>query len=329
MSVSTTTSDTDDTTKEQKKEQNSKTALNTVNKYRASEVYILADRNDWQLHPAVFAKLNSGRWGGPRGHTIDLFATDCNKLVSRYCTLDPTDADAICRNAFRWTWTDENCWANPPWEVIPQVLAKVSAEAATMTLIAPVWKDALWYQHLLGMLVDFPVLLEHSRELFAREGRRADKSGIYGPPPWPYTAAWRISGDSARRRHFTSVLRRKWSTQASGPRTLTQLPPDDQYAGVTEGMRIPFAAILTIEPPAPAPLPLKRGEAGEEVYVLQGGNNVRVAPTDPKRGDRKPPKKPEPREGMQEDWRPRGADTYQSTGTTSRECCLTPSREAG
>ena len=37
-------------------------------------------------------------------------------------------------------------YANPPWTLIGQVLEKVSKEWSRVLMVAPYWKDALWYE---------------------------------------------------------------------------------------------------------------------------------------------------------------------------------------
>ena len=62
------------------------------------------DRDDWQLHPEIFATLN--RLWGP--HTIDLFSSANNRLLRRRYTKDPSDTDALAVDAFQKLLAQEN-----------------------------------------------------------------------------------------------------------------------------------------------------------------------------------------------------------------------------
>ena len=235
----------------------------TVDRPRlGSEQWIAIDRNDWQLHPEAFRQVNITHWGGPSGHTIDLFATKNNTLLPRYCSLDEEDRDTISHNAFSMKWDSENAWANPPWEMIPQLLAKAAVEGATMTIVTPVWKLSPWYTQLLSMVCDHPMLLEHTRELFARGGERDNGRGIFGVPPWDYTAVWRISGDGRHIQSYRDKLRNSWKTKG-GPRRVSNLPLDDTFAGIIEGLRVPFKKLITISRPAEPTPQDKKGEEEE------------------------------------------------------------------
>ena len=104
------------------------------------------DRSAWALNPGLFASLQ--RRAGPRPLTLDAFACRATAQLPRYCSRFP-DPDAIGRDAFSISWSDEHVFINPPWELLPQALYKLRADKATGIIIAPVWPSATWWPSLL------------------------------------------------------------------------------------------------------------------------------------------------------------------------------------
>lgn len=99
------------------------------------------DRTDWRLSPSVFARLN-GLYGP---HEVDLFATSLDAHCPRFFSY-PASPGCDGIDAFRQDWSEGNLYANPPFAKIPLVLSKIAGDAATVTLILPVWQDQDWWR---------------------------------------------------------------------------------------------------------------------------------------------------------------------------------------
>ncbi|KAG5459425.1 MAG: hypothetical protein BJ554DRAFT_174 [Olpidium bornovanus] len=159
------------------------------------------DKNDWKLNPQ-WCQTCEKLWDP---HTIDLFSDPNNGHVPRRYTHTRSDVEATGYNAFAHRWSNENAWANPPFDepTFWKIIDKALLEQVTMTVVAPVWKSASWYKHLLWLSCDYPRLLPHSKDLFL-PGTTND-IGV-GVPPWAETMVVRISGDGAKRAEFIKRL---------------------------------------------------------------------------------------------------------------------------
>ena len=111
------------------------------------------DRTDWSLSDAGFRRLE--RLHGP--HTVDLFATQLNYKCGRYysATADPGTAGV---DAMTKRWTGENCWCNPPFQLLGPVVDKILRDQATVTLIAPVWRSQAWWHRAREACTEWEVL---------------------------------------------------------------------------------------------------------------------------------------------------------------------------
>lgn len=118
------------------------------------------DRTDWRLCPRLFARLVA-RYGP---HELDLFATSLNALCPRFFSF-PASPGCDGIDAFRQNWSAGNLYANPPFSKIPLVLAKIASDAATVTLILPVWQDQDWWPEAIARAKE-SFLLPRSAGLF-------------------------------------------------------------------------------------------------------------------------------------------------------------------
>jgi len=139
------------------------------------------DTSDWMLNPRTFTDL-SRRWGRA---TIDLFASETNKQLPRFCTRWPTPS-AIALDAFAIPWGAEaRCWANPPWDLLPRVLSKLRLEGATATVIAPLWRSATWWPDLMELARDV-VVFDPAPDAFF-PGHLGSATPL-GNPRWQFVA---------------------------------------------------------------------------------------------------------------------------------------------
>ena len=151
------------------------------------------DRTDWQLHPALFHRLLA-RYGA---QSVDLFASSLNTHCPRFYSLPASPGcDAI--DGLAQDWSSGNLWANPPFSKIALVLAKIVAEAATVTLIHPVWQAQAWWSEAVGRANE-AFLLPRSAGLFEAgrsqrptpnpHWRAAALRFVSGGSPWPTPGA--------------------------------------------------------------------------------------------------------------------------------------------
>jgi hypothetical protein len=139
------------------------------------------DRSDWKLHPDCFSEL-SNRWGA---HSIDLFASETNAQVPRFCTRWPTPS-ACAMDAFAIPWhTEERAWINPPWDLLPRVLRKLRLEGGSATVIAPLWRSATWWPDLVELAQEM-LVFDPSPDAFL-PGHLGSATAL-GNPNWQYVA---------------------------------------------------------------------------------------------------------------------------------------------
>jgi hypothetical protein len=112
------------------------------------------DRHDWKLKPWLFNLFNK-IWGP---HQVDLFASRHNTQIPMFFSWMP-DPEALATDAFLQQWSRLNSWTNPPWILIPKILAKSIREKATMTILVPFWKSAPWFPLIMDLLIAPPILL--------------------------------------------------------------------------------------------------------------------------------------------------------------------------
>ena len=137
----------------------------------------------------------------PKGKAVPATAANIADFESRRAELQK-EADAQRKaaearaegiNALAQDWSNDNNFANPPWALIPQVIAKVIADRAECTVITPVFPAQAWFWSLWGLAVCEPILLPtHGHSMM-----------YLGPDPEPLRnkrwrlAAWKIAGKNA------------------------------------------------------------------------------------------------------------------------------------
>lgn len=135
---------------------------------------------DWKLHPRFFldAEQRFGKF------TVDLFAEAHNAHTDKYYTKE--------QDALQQKWAEEiNAWANPPWELIPDVLDKVIDEATNITICVPYFPNAAWFPKFLSLMEEDPILVENTNNTFLYQGTKA-----CGKTPWGTTIVAKIGPKS-------------------------------------------------------------------------------------------------------------------------------------
>lgn len=119
------------------------------------ESRIEGDLSEAKLNPRVFQEIQ-GRFGEME---VDLFASGENTQTPHYVSLK-SDPGAMYVDAFsRPIPSHLRVYANPPFILIPRLLAKVRREKARLTLVAPVWPSQPWWPSLTRMIATPPPLL--------------------------------------------------------------------------------------------------------------------------------------------------------------------------
>jgi len=206
--------------------------LNTI---ADEESRVMKDRSDWKLNPQIFQMIQE-KWGPLE---VDLFASRLTTQLERFFSWRP-DPEAEALDAFNQDWNalQGRSYANPPWNLVGRVLNRVYQQQVTLALIAPVWKSQPWYPTLLGMAVDFPILLPNKQDLIIPTHLGC------APEVRPQLAAWLISGIGTRTRKF----QRRVQSCSSHPGDRSHQEPTTHsfrsgWAGVVNGAWIPFQAL--------------------------------------------------------------------------------------
>ena len=192
------------------------------------------DSSDWQLLPLVFDAVHLLL--GP--FTIDLFASRTNAQLPDYCSWRP-DPQARVVDAFSTSWSQDQPYLFPPFNLIGRALSKICLEEVDYAcLIAPTWPAQVWYSQVLRMLVRNPILLPVEQELLPSPDLK----------PHPLIqenrmslAAWPVSGKLSQHKDFLKELQNCSCTPGDlTPMQHTIQPGLSGVTGVLEGTLIHF-----------------------------------------------------------------------------------------
>ena len=192
-----------------------------------TESRVMKDRSDWMLKPSIFQRVLD-RFPYLE---IDLFASRLTFQLPRFFSWRP-DPLAEATDAFLQDWRDVKGYANPPWNLIGRVLAKIEEQEAEVILIAPIWPSQPWYPRLLRLLVSTPLRIDPQEEAMEAE---------LLPELTPPLAVWPISGNTTRVKDFQEKLQIS-SCRLGGrnPHNLMTRSVRDGSAGVLNGSLILF-----------------------------------------------------------------------------------------
>ena len=113
-------------------------------------------------------------------------------------------------DAFLQDWSLVKGYANPPWNLIGRVLAKVEQQKAGLILVAPIWPSQPWYPRLLSLLVAHPLRIDPQGRVMAED--------LDLVPP---LAVWPISGNTTQVNDFQ--MRLQTSFYCHGTKKTSQL----------------------------------------------------------------------------------------------------------
>ena len=152
--------------------------------------------SEWSLHQEV-ANLIFEELGRPM---FDLFATRLNHRLPLYVSpvLDPA---AWAIDALTLDWTRMVAYAFPPFNLIPQVLGKISiSRHCRVLLVAPWWPQRSWFNDLLDLLIGLP------RALPARSDLLSQRGTLHTNPVMFHLHVWPLSSDPSERDAFLREL---------------------------------------------------------------------------------------------------------------------------
>ncbi len=147
--------------------------------------------SDCRLSPMAWSRVEE-RFGGEKGHTLDLMALDSNAMLDRegkplrHFTPYPTPKSSGVNVFSQEISAAENCYVFPPFKMVPAVIAFLRQERLTCTVVVPIcdpipnWQPLLqemsWDCFILGPRGDKSVL-----EFPTKQGYRSDAVGLKRP----------------------------------------------------------------------------------------------------------------------------------------------------
>jgi len=144
----------------------------------------------WALGRPAFETLDAV-W---RTHMVDLFTSATATHRPRFVPLSPADAARGCAATFSVDSDLEKERANPPFSLLPQVLAHITSYPCDLTLVAPRWQHQSWWA-LARRYCAARVQLNLLYPTFTVAGRTASS-----PPP-----VWRVVIFRFEKAHTSSV----------------------------------------------------------------------------------------------------------------------------
>ena len=151
---------------------------------------------EWMLDKEIFSELE--KILGP--FELDLFASRISHQLDRYVSWLP-DPGAWGIDAFTLDWDIKGIYCFPPFCLISLVLSRLVQQKATMTLIAPMWPQQVWYPQLLEKLIEVPVILPCRERLVTNPVTNRAMNNVT-----LRLMACTISGDSLKQKVFREKL---------------------------------------------------------------------------------------------------------------------------
>ena len=164
--------------------------------------------SEWSLNKSV-ANTIFATWEFP---SVDLFASRLNAKLPLFVSLFP-DHRAWALDAFSFSWDRLVAYAFPPFNLLPQVLAKVRTSAVKLILVAPWWPQRAWFSDLIDLLIDQPRSLPPRKDLLSQHGGTLFHPNV----PILHLHAYLLSADQSDRRRFQAESLRS-SPELDDPR---------------------------------------------------------------------------------------------------------------
>ena len=126
------------------------------------------------------------------------FRSFCNKSKQSTSEIHFMVPRSRCSdNAFTIPWSNQLCYAFPPYSQIMKCLKKIQFDKAKVLLIDPVWRLRPWFPILLLMLYYHPLLLPSTSDLLLLP---SDPERM--PQKQVTSAVWPLSGDASVSANF-------------------------------------------------------------------------------------------------------------------------------
>lgn len=126
--------------------------INTALNVRADFLSRMTEKSEWELCDLLFQQLQ----GDLGEFTVDRFASAKTKKCKLFNSL--VLSPGSCGDAFDVLWTGHNNWINPPFALIPRIIAKLRQERAGGVLVVPYWPSQPWWPALLALSTSIRVL---------------------------------------------------------------------------------------------------------------------------------------------------------------------------
>ena len=138
-------------------------------------------------------------------------------------------------DAFTLDWSQLRGYAFPPFALIGRCLRQVLQQSVSqLTIVAPVWETQPWYQLLLEMTVDHPILVPSFPGLLRQESELHPLGNLQ-------LAAWLVSRVNMKVQQFHSQLKDCfWLPGEPGQKKLILQPGESGLVGVVNDKSIPF-----------------------------------------------------------------------------------------
>lgn len=185
------------------------------------------DKTDWRLKRVLFIRIQKIL---NLKLTVDLFASEYNRLTEKFCSLKTTNALQYLTKESRRSLAREGLWANPPFCLIPRILSIVRERRLDMVMLIPFWSSAFWWPVMMSMLTQAPIVLPRNC-LLIPQGLKYHQS--LRTLKWPLLCV-RLSGHEFK----TMSWRKEFSTQS-------KLLLDLHMSQLGEGL--PLGLKLTLE----------------------------------------------------------------------------------
>ena len=173
--------------------------MTLVPRYLPGHLNVLADhlsrrgqilKTEWSLNQTIADRIFRA-WGRP---FVNLFALGKNTKLAIYFS-PIRDETSWKVDSLVQSWDGLYAYAYPPTSLIRACLNKVRTENVEIVLIAPVWPNQEWFPDLLGLSIDFPIIIPPVQKLL-----KQTFSHHFHPHPWNLNLhAWRLSRHSTRR----------------------------------------------------------------------------------------------------------------------------------
>ena len=167
---------------------------------------------------------------------IDLFASRLNAKLDQFVSWHP-EPGALAVDAFSISWSNQKCYAFPPFSLLTRVLAKIRNDVALVLLIALTWSTQPWFPMLLQLAIARPVLLPHVDHLLTLP----HSNQVYPMLGNLHLEGWTLSGNPSLQWDF--LMKQSESSMRLGLQGLTSNTIQfgrDGVAGVKKGKLILF-----------------------------------------------------------------------------------------